>query len=967
MRTFFRIDLRYFFVALTFSLPVFAGEPPSEPLLRFDLGEHTAMVRRVAVDEAERYVVTVSDDKTARVWDARDGRLLTTLRIPIAGGDEGKLYAVALSPDGNTVALGGWSGYNYDGVHSIFLFDRASGRLLHRIGDLPNVISHLDFAPGGRVLAASLGAGNGIRLFAVAGGRLLAEDRDYGSDSYSVQFSHDGRLLATGYDGYLRMYRWDGANLNLLVKRAAPGGKQPRGARFAPDGTRIVVGFADSSEVNVLDAADLSFLYAADTTGVKGSLSSVAWSADGQTLYAGGMAQTQFDGRWQQYIRRFAQSGRGVADNIPVAGGTVMELAAFSDGRLAFGSSEPSWGILNARGERTLFHAPAGADFRENYEGFMLSADGAQVRFAYELFGQSRAVFDSRSRSLLADSSAGLFPSSSAAPGMEVSDWKSSVTPKLNGKTLQLKPYEMSFSYALLPDDRNVVLGTSWRLRLYDRDGELRWEQSAPGATWAVNVSQDGRWIVASYGDGTIRWHRASDGVEQLAFFPHADKQRWVMWTPSGYYDASPGAENLIGWHVNNGKDHAADFFPASRFRDRFYRPDVLAQILNTQDEADAVRLANAESGRRQTATASIADVLPPVVEIISPASDVAVKTTTVKVRYNVRTLADAPVTGMRVRVNGQAVSAERALKLKNNAASEIDVEIPEQDSEIQLFAENKNGVSTAAVLRVTWAGKKAPAASAENLFKPKLYVLAVGVSKYKNPDYNLGLAAKDAKDFAAVLKKQQGRLYGEVVVKLLTDDSATRDDVVDGLDWLKQQVTARDVGMMFIAGHGMNDNQGKYFFLPHNADPDKLLRTGVAQTDIRDTLNSLAGKAVFFVDTCHAGNALGTSKTRAIGSTTDAFINELGSAENGVVVFSSSTGKQLSQENAAWGNGAFTKAVVEGLSGKADFGKNGKITHKGLDYYVTERVKELTKGQQSPVAIAPNGITDFPIAVAGK
>ena len=203
--------------------------------------------------------------------------------------------------------------------------------------------------------------------------------------------------------------------------------------------------------------------------------------------------------------------------------------------------------------------------------------------------------------------------------------------------------------------------------------------------------------------------------------------------------------------------------------------------------------------------------------------------------------------------------------------------------------------------------------------------------------------------------------------MKLLTDEAASRDDVVDGLDWLKQQVTARDVGMMFIAGHGMNDNQGKYVFLPHNADPDKLLRTGVAQTDIRDTLNSLAGKAVFFVDTCHAGNALGTSKTRAIGGTADAFINELGSAENGVVVFSSSTGKQLSQENLAWGNGAFTKAVVEGLSGKADFTKNGKITHKGLDYYVTERVKELTHGQQSPVAIAPNGITDFPIAITGK
>jgi uncharacterized caspase-like protein len=116
-------------------------------------------------------------------------------------------------------------------------------------------------------------------------------------------------------------------------------------------------------------------------------------------------------------------------------------------------------------------------------------------------------------------------------------------------------------------------------------------------------------------------------------------------------------------------------------------------------------------------------------------------------------------------------------------------------------------------------------------------------------------------------------------------------------------------------------------------------------------------------VDSCHSGNALGTSKTRAIGNTTDALVSELASAENGVIVFSSSTGKQLSQENPAWGNGAFTKAVVEGLSGKADLGKNGKITQKGLDYYVTNRVKELTNGQQSPVSITPSGITDFPIA----
>jgi len=48
-----------------------------------------------------------------------------------------------------------------------------------------------------------------------------------------------------------------------------------------------------------------------------------------------------------------------------------------------------------------------------------------------------------------------------------------------------------------------------------------------------------------------LRMERYSDGKERAAFFPHADKKRWVVWTPSGYCDASRGGEELIGWHVN--------------------------------------------------------------------------------------------------------------------------------------------------------------------------------------------------------------------------------------------------------------------------------------------------------------------------------------------------------------------------------------------------------------------------------
>ena len=80
--------------------------------------------------------------------------------------------------------------------------------------------------------------------------------------------------------------------------------------------------------------------------------------------------------------------------------------------------------------------------------------------------------------------------------------------------------------------------------------------------------------------------------------------------------------------------------------------------------------------------------------------------------------------------------------------------------------------------------------------------------------------------------------------------------------------------------------------------------------------------------------------------------------------MFAASTGKQLAQERDEWGNGAFTKALIEGLSGKADYQGTGKITVNMLDLHISERVKELTHGQQTPSTTKPQTIPDFPIAV---
>ncbi|VFM95831.1 MAG: WD domain-containing protein, G-beta repeat-containing protein [Candidatus Kentron sp. G] len=125
--------------------PCWARVPPTEPILRLENGRHTAQINRIATDARGRWIASASHDKTLRLWDAASGQLLRTWRLPMGDGDEGKLYAVAMDPEGNWIAAGGW-----DWDDSIYLLDRASGRLMARLGGLENVINHLCASPDGR-------------------------------------------------------------------------------------------------------------------------------------------------------------------------------------------------------------------------------------------------------------------------------------------------------------------------------------------------------------------------------------------------------------------------------------------------------------------------------------------------------------------------------------------------------------------------------------------------------------------------------------------------------------------------------------------------------------------------------------------------------------------------------------------------------------------------------------------------
>src|SRR5262249_55682918 len=91
----------------------------------------------------------------------------------------------------------------------------------------------------------------------------------------------------------------------------------------------------------------------------------------------------------------------------------------------------------------------------------------------------------------------------------------------------------------------------------------------------------------------------------------------WVAWTGEGYYAASPGGERLMGWHLNNGPDKLATFHPASRFRPKFLRPDVIERVLTEGTVEKALAAAAKARGDKQAEAPKAAEVLPPQVEIV--------------------------------------------------------------------------------------------------------------------------------------------------------------------------------------------------------------------------------------------------------------------------------------------------------------------------------------------------------------
>jgi hypothetical protein len=555
------------------------------PVLVIDPDMHVAAIKRVAADQKGTWVATGSDDKTVRVWSLADGALLRTIRIPAGHGNIGKVYAVAISPDGTVIAVSGYTGSGTaDRRHQLYLFEAATGSMTRRIDGLPNVVNHLAFSVDGRRLATLLSSG-GLRIYAAeCGWAEAARDEEYADQCYGADFASDGRLATTCFDGNVRLYAADlDGRVMADATAAVPGGQRPFGIAFGPEGT-LAVGYVDSWNVDLLDGRTLRTLPRPALDGIdNGDLACVAWSLVSNTMFAGG----GFADKSNCYpVVAWEGGGAGPRRILPAGHNTVRSLVALPDGDFVVSSGDPWLARLAGDGSPRWHQARRSADFRAMGAALAVSSDGTRVDFGFDYGGESPARFDVSTRQLT------LTPEPDdhlAAPRQTeaiLDRWFPRSAIRIGFRSLPLEPHEMPRSLAVHADDQRFVLGTEWALRAFDLLGALLWSRPAPGATWAVNISGDGRLVIAAYGDGTIRWHRMADGVELLAFMPLADRSNWVVWTPEGFYAATAGAHGVLRWHVNEGWDAAANSVPVADIPGS-YRPELPPLVLR---ELETVR-----------------------------------------------------------------------------------------------------------------------------------------------------------------------------------------------------------------------------------------------------------------------------------------------------------------------------------------------------------------------------------------
>jgi WD40 repeat protein len=209
-----------------------------KPLLRLDAGGHTAAVRAALFRPNSSELVSVSFDKSVRLWDVTIGAALHSLLPPAGVGKLGALYSAAIAPDGQTLAVCGLFP-----EHQIYLVDLEGRRITRTLKGHTSTVQCVAWAGNTRLVSGSHDLTG--RVWNVETGAVEATLEGHQAPIYGIACSPDGsRCVTAALDRRAGVWNVkDGQRVAALLGHE----REVLAAAWSPDGAAIATGSLDGS------------------------------------------------------------------------------------------------------------------------------------------------------------------------------------------------------------------------------------------------------------------------------------------------------------------------------------------------------------------------------------------------------------------------------------------------------------------------------------------------------------------------------------------------------------------------------------------------------------------------------------------------------------------------------------------------------------------------------------------------
>jgi ankyrin repeat protein/WD40 repeat protein len=472
--------------------------------------------------------------------------------------------------------------------------------------------------------------------------------------------------------------------------------------------------------------------------------------------------------------------------------------------------------------------------------------------------------------------------------------------------------------------------------------------------------------------------------AEEIDDFSKKKELSYLIFTPDGYYMGPRTLQDLAAYNIDN-KIYTFDQF------DLIYnRPDIVLKRLGYQSPKQLMTYKQAYNKRKLNIKESQIPSLSKSISIkIENILSIPSKTKN-KHQLLKLSLTDTihNIVGYNIWVNGVPTYGTTLKKIeKPSKTYNLEEKIPlvNGNNYIEISAINSVGeISLKETLKI----------DCESPARKDLYIVGVGMSKYKDDSYNLKYPGKDVKDLTSYLSDSR---YFEHTHSLIIKDTLFTKSSASQISNFIQNTTPDDQIVVFYAGHGLLD-ENDYYLSTYDIDFNNPKVNGFKFENLEAILeNALAREKIILIDACHSGlvdessknkttisipeDALSTAKDTiqrldkrggklidndqkeedAFNLMQSLFTNlNLGS---GTSVISAAGGTQYAYESNKYSNGLFTYAYLQGLkTGKADLNEDGNINITEIKSYVEDLVLKLSKGDQRPALRQLNYFNDFTV-----